>query len=135
MISQIWKWLSRHIKFYLHLWSKTTFLSKTTSYYLLHCPSFSNEILILFSKLPSIDENILCKGDSDISQVLPFGEHLLNDVKNTFILNEKNWYIMCSLILVFVKNYFVHSFHLFVYFLYLIVLPLDYFVKWFILLC
>ena len=37
---------------------------ETTIYYLFLCPNFSNERLTLFSKLQSIDENILSKDDS-----------------------------------------------------------------------
>ena len=51
---------------------------ETTIHYLLHCPNFSNERLTLFSKLQSIDENILSKDDSNISKVLLFGE---DDIK------------------------------------------------------
>ena len=41
-----------------------------TIHYFLHCPNFSNERLTLFNKLQSIDENLLSKGDSNISKVL-----------------------------------------------------------------
>ena len=66
---------------------------ETTIHYLLHCPNFSNERLTLFSKLQSIDENILSKDDSKISKFIFFGNHSPNHVKNTFILTAWIEYI------------------------------------------
>ena len=54
--------------------------------YLLQCPTFSKERLTQHNKLRSIDENILSKDDSNISEVLLFGEHSFNDVKNASVL-------------------------------------------------
>ena len=54
---------------------------------LLHCPNFSNERLILFNKLQSIDENILSKDHFNISKVLLFGDHSFNDVKKNTCFN------------------------------------------------
>ena len=53
---------------------------EATIHYLLHCPNFSNERLTIFNKLQTIDENILSKGDSNISKGLIFSEHSFNDV-------------------------------------------------------
>ena len=47
---------------------------ETNIHYLLHCPIFSHEKLTPFNKLQSIDQNILSKGDSNISIVLLFGD-------------------------------------------------------------
>ena len=69
---------------------------KTTIHYLLHCPNFSNERLILFSKLQSIDENILSKDDYNISKVLLFGEDSFNDVKNTSVSTASIEYILST---------------------------------------
>ena len=103
---------------------------ETTVHYLLHCPNFSNEKLIFFSKLQSIDANILSKDDSNISKVLLYGNHSFNDEKNTSILTAsieyiistkrfdaplfQNWHIylsMCSLSFVFVMKLFVNLFY------------------------
>lgn len=43
--------------------------------------NFSNEKLILFNKLRSIDANILSKDDSSISKVLLYGNQSFNDEK------------------------------------------------------
>ena len=69
---------------------------ETTIHYLLHCPNFSNERLTLFSKLQSIDENILSKDDSNISKVLLFGEDSFNDIKNTSVLTASIEYILST---------------------------------------
>ena len=69
---------------------------ETTVHYLLHCPNFSNEKLIFFSKLRSIDANILSKDDSNISKVLLYGNHSFNDEKNTFILTASIEYIIST---------------------------------------
>ena len=53
---------------------------EATIHYLLHCPNFSNERLTILNKLQTIDENILSKGDSNISKGLIFSEHSFNDV-------------------------------------------------------
>ena len=116
-----------------------------TIHYLLQCPNFSNERLTLFNKLQSTDENILSKDDSNISKGLLFGDHSLNDVKNTcfhcfnwihnfskafwFSLTSKSTLIYLSrwsLFLVFVKKFLVHLFYLVLYFLYLRLLTLYY---------
>ena len=67
-----------------------------TIHYFLHCPNFSNERLTLFSKLQSIDENILSKDDSNISEVLLFGENSFNDIKNTSVLTASIEYILST---------------------------------------
>ena len=67
-----------------------------TIHYLLHCPNFSNERLTLFSKLQSIDANILSKDDSSISKLLLYGDHSFNDEKNTSILTASIEYILST---------------------------------------
>ena len=56
----------------------------------------TNERLIFFNKLQSIDANILSKGDSNISKVLLFGDHSFNDEKNTSILTASIEYIIST---------------------------------------
>ena len=112
-----------------------------------------NERVTFFKKLQIIDANILSKDNSNTSKVLIHGDHSFNDEKNTSILTAsieyiisakrldapliQNWHInfsMCSLSLAFVKKLLVNVFCLALYFLYLWLISLDYFVKWFILL-
>ena len=69
---------------------------ETTIHHLFHCPNFLNERLTLFSKLQSIDENILSKDDSNISKVLLFGEDSFNDIKNTSVLTASIEYILST---------------------------------------
>ena len=57
---------------------------------------FTNERLIFFNKLQSIDANILSKGDSNISKMLLFGDHSFNDEKNTSILTASIEYIIST---------------------------------------
>ena len=54
---------------------------------------FSAERPSVFNNLRSIDENILSKNDSNILKVLPFCDHSLIRMKNTFILVGKIEYI------------------------------------------
>ena len=54
---------------------------ETTVHYLLHCPNFSDERLIFFNKLRSIDANILSQDDSNISKVLLYGSPSFDDKK------------------------------------------------------
>ena len=65
---------------------------ETSVHYLLHCPNFSNKRLTLFNKIQSIGENILSKGDPNISKVLLFGDDSFNDVKNIFVLTASTEY-------------------------------------------
>ena len=61
-----------------------------------NCPNFSNERLMFFNKLRSIDANILSKDDSNISKVLLYGNHLFNNEKNTSILTAAIEYIIST---------------------------------------
>ena len=96
---------------------------ETSIHNLLHCPNFSNERLILFNKLQSIDENILSKDHFNISKVLLFGDHSFNDVKKILVLTASIEYIIkysliskltliylsiCRLFSVFIKKLLVH---------------------------
>ena len=69
---------------------------EATIHYLFLCPNFSNERLTLFSKLQSIDENVLSKDDSNISKVLLFGDNSFNDAKNTSVLTASIEYIIST---------------------------------------
>ena len=69
---------------------------ETTLHYLLHCPIFSDERLIFFNNIRSIDENVLSGSDPKISDTLLFGISSFNDTKNTSILNTTIDYILST---------------------------------------
>ena len=69
---------------------------ETTTHYLLHCPLFSDERLILINNIWNMDNNILNLNDSRFSEVLLFGNSSFNNTKNTFILNTTIEYIVSS---------------------------------------
>ena len=69
---------------------------ETTTHYLLHCPLFSDERLILINNIRNIDNNIVNLSDSRFSEVLLFGNSSFNNSKNTFILNTTIEYIVSS---------------------------------------
>ena len=69
---------------------------ETTVHYFLYCPNSSNEKLTFFKKLQSIDMNILSTDDFNISEVLLFGDHSFNDVKDTSILTASIEYIISA---------------------------------------
>ena len=65
---------------------------ETTTHYLLHCPLFSDERLILINNIRNIDNNILNLNDSRFS----FGNSSFNKTKNTSVLNTTIEYIVSS---------------------------------------
>ena len=69
---------------------------ETFTHYLLHCPLFSDERLILINNIWNIDNNILNLNDSRFSEVLLFDNSSFNNRKNTFILNTTIEYIVSS---------------------------------------
>ena len=103
LIPRLWLGLS-HLRFHKFKHSFQDTLNpicncgtvETTVHYLLHCPNFSNERLIFFNKLRSIDANILSNDDSNISKVLLYGNHSFNDEKNTSILTASVEYIIST---------------------------------------
>ena len=60
---------------------------ETTTHYLLHCPNYLNERMTLWNNVQNIDENILHRNYSRLSEILLFGDSSFNDAKNTSILN------------------------------------------------
>ena len=86
---------------------------ETTTHYLLHCPLFSDERLILINNIRNIDSNILNLNDSRFSEVLLFGNSSFNNSKNTFIINTTIEYIVSS------KRFEVPLFNIHVWLFYL----------------
>ena len=54
---------------------------ETTTHYLLHCPNYLNERMTLWNNLQNIDENILDRNYSRLSEILLFGDSSFNDAK------------------------------------------------------
>ena len=93
---------------------------ETTTYYLLHCPLFSDKRLILINNIRNIDCNILNLNDSRFSEVLLFGNSSLNNTKNTSILNTTIEYISHLRDL---KSLFLNPFDIHAWLFYLPLLP------------
>ena len=66
---------------------------ETTTHYLLHCSNYLNERMTLLTNLQNIEENILDRNDSWLSEILLFVDSLFNDAKNAIILNSTIQYI------------------------------------------
>ena len=60
---------------------------ETTTHYLLHCPVFFDERLILINNIWNINNNVLNLNDPRFSEMLLFGNSSFNNTKNTSILN------------------------------------------------
>ena len=69
---------------------------ETSSYYLLHCSSYSEERLVLLSTIKNIDTSILQQSDSKFTSVLLFGETSFDNTKSTFILDATIDYIIST---------------------------------------
>ena len=67
-----------------------------TTHYLLHCPLFSDERLILINNIRNIDSNILNLNYYRFSEVLLFGNSSFNNSKKTLIINTTIEYIVSS---------------------------------------
>ena len=62
--------------------------TETSTHYLLHCPTYKNEIMTLLHKIKSINWSILEFSDAVITNILLFGDNPLSDSCNTLILNS-----------------------------------------------
>ena len=69
---------------------------ESTSHYLLHCSEFSNERMVLLNQIRQIDFNILERENSEITQVLLFGDPSYNNNINTLILNATIEFLVSS---------------------------------------
>ena len=68
---------------------------ETNVHYLLHCPIFSDKRSIFFN-IRSIDENVLSRSDSRISETFLFSISSFNNTKNLSILNTTVDYILST---------------------------------------
>ena len=69
---------------------------ETSTYYLLHCPSYTNERLTLLNNIKSINCSILDSSDAAVTKILLFGDNTLSNSSNTLILNSTVEYIIST---------------------------------------
>ena len=61
---------------------------ENSTHYLLHCPTYTKERLILLDKMKNIDCSILESSDAALTKILLFGDNTLSSSSDTFILNS-----------------------------------------------
>ena len=61
---------------------------ETSTHYLLHCPTYTNERLTLLNKIKSINCSILESSDAAVTKILPFDDNTLGNSSNTINLNS-----------------------------------------------
>ena len=69
---------------------------ETSTHYLLHCPTYTNERMTLLNKIKSINCSILEFSDAVVRNILLVGDNTLSDSCNTIILNSTIDYIMST---------------------------------------
>ena len=70
--------------------------NETTTHYFLHCPLFSNERRTLLNTIRLIDNNLLENADSNLVDLLLYGDATKDVRTNTDILNAAITYILSS---------------------------------------
>ena len=61
---------------------------ETSTHYLLHCPTYTNERFTLLNKIKSINCRILESRDAVVTKTILFGDNTLSNSSNTIILNS-----------------------------------------------
>ena len=69
---------------------------ETSSHFLLHCPTYSNERMTFLNKIKKINYGILELSDTIMTKALLFGDSLLSYSTNTLILNSKIDYVIAT---------------------------------------
>ena len=69
---------------------------ETSTHYLLHCPAYTNEKIILLNKIESISCSILESSDAAVTKILLFGDKSFSDSSNTLTLNSTIQYIIST---------------------------------------
>ena len=69
---------------------------ETTSHFFLHCPNYLHERQTLLNTIKEIDITILDLNDNELTNVLLYGKHSLENGSNTCILNATMKYITRS---------------------------------------
>ena len=64
------------------------------TYYLFHCPTYTNNRLTLLNKTKSINCSIFKSGDAAVTKIFLFGDNILRNSSNTFILDSTIEYII-----------------------------------------
>ena len=70
--------------------------TETTSHFLLHCPNYVNERMILLNTIRAIDSSILDLDENQITETLLYGNNLLRKTINTSILNATINFLICT---------------------------------------
>ena len=69
---------------------------ETSSHFLLHCPTYSKEIMSFLNKIKNINYSILELSDTIITKTLLLVDSLLSDSTNTLILNSTIEYVIAT---------------------------------------
>ena len=69
---------------------------ETSTHYLLHCPTYTNERMTFLNKIKSVNCSILELSDAVVTQILLLGGNTLIDSSNTFILNSTVDYVISA---------------------------------------
>ena len=69
---------------------------ETSSHFLLHCSTYSNERMTFLNKIKNINYGILELSDTIMTKTLLFGDSLLSDSTNTLILNSTIGYVIAT---------------------------------------
>ena len=69
---------------------------ETSTHFLLHCSSYSNERLTFLNIIRNIDSNILSKNDLKVTVTLLCGDSSYDDTKNTLIMNATKEFLFTS---------------------------------------
>ena len=70
--------------------------TETSTHYLLHCPTYTNERMTLLNKIKSTNCSILKFSDLVGTKILLFGDNTLSDSSNTLILNSTIDYVIST---------------------------------------
>ena len=69
---------------------------ETSTYVLLHCSNYSNEILTFLNITKNIDRNILNKNDLKVTEILLYGDSSSNNTNNSLIMNATMEFLFAS---------------------------------------
>ena len=69
---------------------------ETSTHYLLHFATYTNERLTLLNKIKSVNCSILESSDAAVRQILLFDDNTLSNSSNTLILNSTIEYIIST---------------------------------------
>ena len=66
---------------------------ETSTHYLFHCPTYTNERMTLLNKIKCINCSILGLSDDVVRKIILFGDNTLSDSPNNLISNSTIYYI------------------------------------------